>query len=389
MGKIKEIEIYELGEKETATPWSSTILILRLTTSDGYVGYGEAPTTLMTLPVYEQLKEVARIFKNKEVTEIEKNVKEFYKHSFYLTVSMESTSALSAFEIASWDIVGKIYNAPIYVFLGGKLRDKIKLYANGWYSNCAKPEDFLERAKELERQGYKAIKFDPFGNQFDKIDEIHLKNAEKIVETLRDNTSLDFLIEFHGRFNAISAIKAGKALQKFNPLFMEEPVHPDQTEALIKFRKNVNTRVALGERVLNKNLFLNYLKNDLVDVIQPDVTNVGGILEAKYSAILADAFGVSVAYHNAFGPIQTAATIQLDANISNFLIQESFENSWPQWKLELIKRGYRIEDGYYIISDLPGLGIEVNEKILEEYKMEGMENFDENEPAWVVKGTFK
>lgn len=282
-----------------------------------------------------------------------------------------------------------MYSAPIYVFLGGKLRDKIKLYANGWYSNCVKPEDFLERAKELERKGYKAIKFDPFGNQFDNIDEIHLKNAEKIVETLRDNTSLDFLIEFHGRFNAISAIKAGKALQKFNPLFMEEPVHPDQTEALIKFRKNVNTRVALGERVLNKNLFLNYLKNDLVDVIQPDVTNVGGILEAKYSAILADAFGVSVAYHNAFGPIQTAATIQLDANISNFLIQESFENSWPQWKLELIKRGYRIEDGYYIISDLPGLGVEVNEKILEEYKMTGMENFDENEPAWVVKGTFK
>lgn len=389
MGKIKEIEIYELGEKETATPWSSTILLLKLTTSDGYVGFGEAPTTLMTLPVYEQLKEVARVFKNKEVTEIEKNVKEFYKHSFYLTVSMEATSALSAFEIASWDIVGKKLGAPVYVLLGGKIRDKVEAYANGWYSDCIYPEDFVKKAKEIEKKGYKAIKFDPFGNQFNTLDEEHLKRAEAIVSTLRENTSLELLIEFHGRFDAISAIKAGKRLEKYNPLFMEEPVHPDLIEGLSKFKNSVNTRVALGERVLNKNLFLPYLKNNLVDIIQPDVTNVGGISEAKYAAILAEAFGVGVAYHNAFGPVQTAATLQLDANIYNFIIQESFEESWPKWKNELIKKGYKIENGYYIVPSDPGLGIEINEKILEEFRIEGMESFNEDEPLWVVKGTFK
>jgi L-alanine-DL-glutamate epimerase and related enzymes of enolase superfamily len=389
MGKIKEIEIFELGEKETATPWSSTILILRLVTSDGYVGYGEAPTTLMTLPVYEQLREVARIFKNKEVTEIEKNVKEFYKYSFYLTVSVEATSALSAFEIASWDILGKMLGAPVYLFLGGKLRDKVKAYSNGWYSDCVYPEDFVKKAKDLEKKGYKAIKFDPFGNQFNTIDDEHLKRAEAIVSALKENTSLELLIEFHGRFDAISAIKAGKILEKYNPLFMEEPVHPDLFEGLIKFRKNVNTRIALGERVLNKNLFIPYLKENLVDIIQPDVTNVGGIFEAKHCSVIADAFGVGVAYHNAFGPVQTAATLQLDANIYNFVIQESFEDSWPRWKNDLIKKGYRIEDGYYIVPSDPGLGIEINEKILEEFKIEGMESFNEEEPLWVVKGTFK
>ncbi|MDP8011978.1 MAG: enolase C-terminal domain-like protein [Thermoplasmata archaeon] len=389
MTKIKNIEIFELGEKITNTPWSSTILILRLTTEDGYVGYGEAPTTLMTLPVLEEMNEVARIFNGKDPTEIEKNVREFYKHSFYLPVSMESTAALSAFEIASLDITGKIYSIPIYKMLGGKVRDKIKAYANGWYSDCINPDDFLQKAKKMEKIGYKAIKFDPFGNQFDSLDHDHLKNAIEIVSTLKNETGLELLIEYHGRFNASSAIIAGKSLEKFDPLFMEEPVHPDSIESLMKFRKSVNTRIALGERVLNKNLFLPYLKNDLVDIIQPDVTNIGGIFETKKAAVLSDAFGVDVAIHNAFGPIQTAASLQLDVNINNFLIQESFENSWPEWKINLIKDGYEIEDGLYKISSKPGLGIEINEKILDEFKIQGMEFLDPNEPPWVVKGTFR
>ncbi|MGC8681179.1 MAG: enolase C-terminal domain-like protein [Thermoplasmata archaeon] len=389
MTKIKNIEIFELGEKITNTPWSSTILILRLTTEDGYVGYGEAPTTLMTLPVLEEMNEVARIFNGKDPTEIEKNVREFYKHSFYLPVSMESTAALSAFEIASLDITGKIYSIPIYKMLGGKVRDKIKAYANGWYSDCINPDDFLQKAKKMEKIGYKAIKFDPFGNQFDSLDHDHLKNAIEIVSTLKNETGLELLIEYHGRFNASSAIIAGKSLEKFDPLFMEEPVHPDSIESLMKFRKSVNTRIALGERILNKNLFLPYLKNDLVDIIQPDVTNIGGIFETKKAAVLSDAFGVDVAIHNAFGPIQTAASLQLDVNINNFLIQESFENSWPEWKINLIKDGYEIEDGLYKISSKPGLGIEINEKILDEFKIQGMEFLDPNEPPWVVKGTFR
>ncbi|MGC8565573.1 MAG: enolase C-terminal domain-like protein [Thermoplasmata archaeon] len=389
MTKIKNIEIFELGEEVTNTPWSSTILILRLTTNEGYVGYGEAPTTLMTLPVYEEMKEVARIFDGKDPTEISRNIREFYKHSFYLPVSMESTSALSAFEIASWDITGKIFGSPVYKLLGGNMRETVKAYANGWYSDCIRPDEFLKKAKEIEKLGYKAIKFDPFGNQYDTIDENHLRNADEILSLLKSETKLDLLIEYHGRFNANSAIKAGKLLQKYDPLFMEEPVHPDSIESLMKFRKNVSARIALGERVLNKNLFLPYLKNDLVDVIQPDVTNVGGILEAKYSAVLAETFGVDVAYHNAFGPVQTAATLQLDVNIQNFLIQESFENSWPEWKIKFLKSGYEIENGYYKLSTKPGLGIEVNEKILEDFKIQGMEYFDENEPPWVVKGTFR
>ncbi|MCL5930336.1 MAG: mandelate racemase/muconate lactonizing enzyme family protein [Candidatus Thermoplasmatota archaeon] len=390
MTRIKDVEILELGEEgEKSSPWSSTILVLKVVTGDGEVGYGEAPTTLMTRPVYEEMNEVKRVFLGREVEEIERNYLEFYKHSFYLPVSMESTAALSAFEIASWDIVGKEHGAPIYDLLGGKVRDKVRAYANGWYDNCITPQNFLAKAKEVEGMGFTAAKFDPFGSNYDKIDERGVGEARKIIETLKERTRLDLLIECHGRFSANSAIRVAQGIEDLEPFFVEEPVHPDQFIGLKRLRERTEVRIALGERVLNKNLFLPYFVSDLVDVIQPDITNVGGIIQGRESAVLADSFGVEVAYHNAFGPIQTAATLHLDYNIPNFLIQESFEKFWPKWKKDLVKSGYSLDKGYFSLSGKPGLGIEVNEKILSEYKTDKMESFNKGEPPWVVKGTFK
>ncbi|MDA8055128.1 MAG: mandelate racemase/muconate lactonizing enzyme family protein [Thermoplasmatales archaeon] len=390
MTRIRDIDILELGEEgEKSSPWSSTILVLRMVTSDGEIGYGEAPTTLMTRPVFEEMREVGRVFQNREVEEIRKNYTEFYKHSFYLPVSMESTAALSAFEIASWDIVGKEFGAPIYNLLGGKVRDSVRAYANGWYDNSITPQSFLKRAREVEGMGFTAVKFDPFGPYYDHIEEGEVSNARKIVETLKEHTKLDLLIECHGRFSANSAIRMAEGLEDLEPFFVEEPVHPDQFVGLKRLRERTDVRIALGERVLNKNLFLPYFTSDLVDVIQPDVTNVGGIIQAKESAVLADSFGVEVAYHNAFGPIQTAATLHLDYNIPNFLIQESFEKFWPKWKKGLVKSGYRLEDGYFSLSGKPGLGIDIDDRILTDYRTNKMEPFNPEEPPWVVKGTFK
>ncbi|WP_188679899.1 mandelate racemase/muconate lactonizing enzyme family protein [Thermogymnomonas acidicola] len=391
--KISSVEILELGEKgrEISSPWSSTILLVRLTTSDGTVGYGEAPTTLMTLPVKESLREVERVFSGKNVFNVERNVKEFYKHSFYLSKSMEATSALSAFEIASWDIIGKKLGAPIYDLMGGQINDRIRAYANGWYSNCVTPEDFLNKAKQVVKMGFTAMKFDPFGNNFDSISKKGLRNAVAIVEKLRDGLGddVDLLIETHGRFSTRAAIEAGRALEEFNPFFMEEPVHPELEVGLAEFKRYVSIPVALGERLLNKTDFARYISEGLVDVIQPDLTNSLGILENKKTAAIAEAFGVPVAFHNAFGPIQTAATLNVDYTIPNFLIQESFEAFWPDWKKNLVKSGYKLENGYFTLSGRPGLGIEVDEKIIESHKVDGMEPFDENEPPWVVSGTYK
>lgn len=392
MHRISDIEIFEVGDPnpKRSTPWNSTILIVKLTTSDGIVGYGEAPTTLMTLPVYEAMKEVSRVFKGKDATEIRKNYMEMYKHSFYLPVSMETTSALSAFEIASWDILGKVHGMPVYEAFGGRMHDKIRAYANGWYGDCVTPEDFVKKAKGVVRKGFTGMKLDPFGNAYDTIDRKHIENARRIIGSLREHfKDVDIMIEFHGRFSADSGIRAAMALDEFKPLFMEEPVHPDQFEGLLRLRKRVKSRIALGERVLDRNLFLKYLMNDAVDVLQPDVTNCGGLMQAKGIADMAQSFGVEMAFHNAFGPIQTIATLNLDVSIPNILIQESFEDFWPQRERKLIKSGYRIEDGYFKLDGRPGLGASIDEKVLEEYRVKGMEPFNSGEPAWSVKGTFK
>jgi L-alanine-DL-glutamate epimerase-like enolase superfamily enzyme len=389
MARISNVEILELGEPgEKSSPWSSTILVLKLTTEDGIIGYGEAPTTLMTRPVFEEMKEVERVFKGASVNNIKANVREYYKHSFYLPVSMESTAALSAFEIASWDILGKELGAPVYDLLGGKVRERARAYANGWYDNCVTPEQFLRKAREIERMGFDAVKFDPFGGNYDQISSAGLKEARKIVGKLKEETNLDLLIEFHGRFSANSAIRAAEVLEDMEPFFMEEPVHPDQIEGLARLRGRTTARIALGERVLNKNLFLPYFVRDLVDIIQPDVTNVGGILEAREASSLAESFGIEVAYHNAFGPIQTAATLHLDLSVPNFVIQESFDKFWPGWKKSLVRSGYSIDKGHFTLSGKPGLGIDIDEKILEKYRTDQMESFNPNEPSWVVKGTY-
>jgi len=390
--RIKDIEVYQLGDQATGSAtWAANSTLLKLTTSDGMVGYGEAVPTLRVQPVIQSLREVARVYVNKDPLEVERNWHEWHKHDFYLPVSFESTTAVSAFDIACWDIIGKHFGAPLCGLFGGTFRKQIRVYANGWYNDCVTPEQFAERAKHFTNMGYTALKFDPFGDYYDYIDEKGVKLAHERVKAVRDATDgkTDLLIEHHGRFNPNSAIMIAKKLQEFNPLFMEEPVHPENLEGLRKYRNATQVRVALGERILTKEQVVHVLSNNLADFLQPDITNIGGVTQARKVAAIAEAYGVEIAFHNAFGPIQNAVTIQVDASIPNFLIQESFYDVFPSWKRQLVKDESGIERGHASVPMKPGLGVEVDEKLLEERKAEGQEYFNSDEPVWVVKNTWK
>ena len=390
--KIKEIEPILLTSKEKGSAtWASTMILVRVVTDNGMVGYGEAVPTLRVISVYNAIKQVAKGYLGKEVEEPEKNYQEWYKQDFYLARSFESATAVSAIDIASWDIIGKELGAPIYKLLGGKTRDKIPVYANGWYQNCVTPEDFAEKAKEVVKKGYKALKFDPFGPYYDWIDEKGLKESEERVKAVREAVGdyVDILIEHHGRFNANSAIMIAKRLEKYNPLFMEEPVHPDDIEGLRKYRQSTSLKIALGERIISKNIALYFMKEGLVDYLQADLYRIGGITEAKKVVSIAETFDVLMAFHNAQGPILNSATLQMDAYIPNFLIQESFYDWFPQWKKDLIYNGTPVENGYALIPEKPGIGVDVNEKMIDELKVKGEEYFNPEEPVWVVKGTWK
>jgi gluconate/galactonate dehydratase len=396
--KITSYEIFELGEKpsskgpQDAAAWASKTVVLRVTTSSGQIGYGEAVPTLRVMPVIESLKEVGRAYVGREAEDFEANQTEWRKQDFYLPMSFESTTALSAFDIACWDIVGKEHGAPIHKLIGGKTRDKVRMYANGWYSDCITPEQFAGKAKQNVERGYTGLKYDIFGGYYDWIDHRGIESAIKRYSAVKEaaGDNCDHMIEHHGRFNPNSAILIGKAIEKtgFDPLFMEEPVHPEDMDGLEKYRRAIRLKVALGERLLTTQEVAYVGRNHLADFLQLDITNFRGVTGALKGTAIAEAFGIEMAFHNAFGTIQNAVTIQVDAAIQHFLIQESYYDFFPQWKRDLVNNQTRVEHGFTAVPDRPGIGVEVNEKILEEYKAEGMESFNADVPPWAIKGTW-
>jgi gluconate/galactonate dehydratase len=392
MGKeiIREVEPIEVAAPagEASSPWSSTVVLVKVTTTSGAVGWGEAPTTLMTRPVFESVAEVARFYRGRALVEHRAAFAEFERFSFYRSRSMEATSALSAVDIACHDLVGHELGCPVSELLGGRLRNFVRAYSNGWYSDCRDPSEFARKAKAMTDSGFSALKFDPFGDQFGQLTPAGLKLASERVAAVREavGDGVDLLIEYHGRFFPEAAIRAGRALEQFHPRFAEEPVRPELSDSLAEFRRRVATPVALGERLLTPSDFLSFLSRGLVDILQPDITNSGGFTSGREISGVAAAFGAPVAYHNAFGPIQTAATLQIDATLPTFFVQESFEASWPEWKRSLVS-GYSIENGGFRIPTGPGLGVQVDERAVERFRSDVVEPISP-EPPWVIAGTW-
>ena len=388
--KIREVEAIEVAAPadELSSPWSSTVILVRVTTSNGAVGWGEAPTTLMTHPVRESVPEVARFYAGRELHDHAAALREFERYSFYRSRSMEATSALSSVDIACHDLVGRELGTPIATLLGGAVRDRVRAYSNGWYSDCIDPAEFAAKARAMMDSGFTALKFDPFGDQYRSLSPEGLEEAVARVRAVREAVGprVDLLIEYHGRFLPEAAVRAGRALDEFHPRFMEEPVLPELCDALAELRRSVRTPVALGERLLTAADFESFLTRGLVDILQPDITNSGGFTYGREIAGVAAAHGAPVAYHNAFGPVQTAATLQMDAVLPTFFLQESFEASWPDWKRSLV-RGYSVERGEFAIPNGPGLGIEVDEKRVEQFRSDIMDPMGP-EPPWVIAGTW-
>jgi len=387
---IRAVEPIELAAPagELSSPWSATVILVRVTTAGGAVGWGEAPTTMMTHPVLESVRGVARFYEGHRLEEHAACLREFERYSFYRSRSMEATSALSAVDIACHDLLGRSLGVPVAALLGGAIRRSVRAYANGWYSDAVQPEEFAEKARGLVRAGFRALKFDPFGDQYRSLSPQGLEAAVERVAAVREavGDAVDLLIEYHGRFLPEAATRAGRALDRFGPRFMEEPVIPELSDALAEFRRAVRTPVALGERLLTAADFESFLNRGLVDILQPDITNSGGFTYGREIAGVAAARGAPVAYHNAFGPVQTAATLQMDAVLPTFFLQESFEASWPDWKRSLV-RGYSVESGEFAIPTAPGLGIVIDEKAVERYRSDAADPIGP-EPPWVVGGTW-
>jgi galactonate dehydratase len=216
------------------------------------------------------------------------------------------------------------------------VRDKVKVYANGWYRGIRQLEDWGERAKDVVRRGYRAMKFDPFGVASTELKYEDFKRAIEIVEIVRNSVGddVELMIEGHGRFNVATAIKVGKELEKFNVTRFEDPIMVRDIQGLVRVSRAVNIPIASGEGCVSRfdPDLTSLLTSKAVDILLPDIITIGGLSEAKKVSSFAEIFGVLIALHQAEGPINTMSELQLDATLTNFKIQEYFgDSAYPDW----------------------------------------------------------
>ena len=349
-------------------------LFLQLATDEGIVGLGERPTghALNLNSQISLIKDLCEQFViGNSPFEIERMWQTIYasRHD-YRHPGLGMTPALSAIEMALWDIVGKATNQPIYNLLGGQVHDRLRAYAymptEGIWEN---PHKAGEIAIKLVEDGNTACKFDPFTPLFPQPRDFSLKmirHVAKIFRAIRDavGDELEVGIGTHGQFSTAVAIRVAKELEEFSPFWFEEPVPPENIDELARVAAHTSIPIATGERLVTKFEFAELLKKQAAQIIQLDVGQCGGILESKKIAGMAEAYYAMIAPHMYCGPVAAAAAVQLDTCSPNFLIQEYNGNSLHN---DIFKEPIRIENGYITPPTGPGLGVELDEAVVKKH----------------------
>ena len=284
----------------------------------------------------------------------------------YARAGQIAMSALAVIEMACWDIMGKALGQPVYRLLGGPIRERIPTYANGWYTVERTPAEFRDAAKRALTKGYRAVKLDPFGTAWQELGHAELRRAIDLVEAAREGVGPDgeVFVEMHGRFTPAQAITIARELEPYRPGWIEEPVPPENLKALAKVARKVAVPVATGERIHVRHEFRELFELQAADVIQPDLTMMGGILETRKLASWAESYYVMVAPHNVGGPVSTAAALHLAAATPNFKILEHFNDFVDPLVSEAARGIPAVVDGAFPLPTAPGLGIEIDEEVI-------------------------
>ena len=284
--------------------------------------------------------------------------------------AMDFYCAISGLEQAMWDISGKVCQVPIYMLLGGPCRDKIRVYANGWGGGNWDSNEIAEKAKKIAAMGFTAMKFDPIPGPWRTfVDKEVERQAVENVKAVRSavGPDIDILVEMHRRLAPMHAVKIAKEIEEFNPFWFEEPVLAENVDALASAKKAINIPVVTGEELYTKFEFREIFEKQAADIINPDVCNVGGILELKEIAAMAEPYYVVVSPHNYNSTtLGLSATIQVSAAIPNFLITEYFVNFEDLGK-DISTHPFEVDNGYIKLPTEPGLGMDLIEENLEKY----------------------
>ncbi len=341
------------------------------TNQDGLYGWGEASLEWKTRSVVGAIEDFAPMVIGEDPTRIEHIYQKLYRQSFW-RLGVIGLTAISAIDHACWDIQGKILNRPVYQLLGGAVRDKVRMYTHlgggdmkAVYEtqDAGDPEMFVDRALEVVSKGYNAVKvlITPPTEILNGITAY--KMSERYMAALRDavGDNVDIMIDCHGRHSMANAIEFCRVLAPYRPYFIEEPVPPENVDIMAEVRKASSVPIATGERLVTRHGFREIFEKRACHVIQPDLCHCGGLWEAKKIAAMAEVYQMGVAPHNPLGPIANAAALHFALSTPNFLIQEDMLADVP-WRWEVVKHSLTTKDGYWLPTDAPGLGIEVDEE---------------------------
>jgi len=343
-------------------------LFVKVLTDAGVHGWGEAYTQLdrdRAIEIFAQ--EMGRYLVGRDPFAIKHFTHAMYHDFVGKRGSVDFFSALSAIEQALWDVVGKALGTPVYNLLGGPCRDRIRVYANGWSGGAKTPAELVERAREVLAMGFDALKWDPFPDPWRAyIGPDEERAAVESVRAMREalGPDVELLVEVHRRLAPMYAVRIARQIEQYRPFWYEEPVSAQNLDALAEVRRQIAIPVVTGEELYTKSDFRQVFEKRAVDIINPDVCNVGGILELKEIAAMAEPSYVAVSPHNYNSTtIGLAATVQASAVMPNFLITEYFVNFEAVGK-EIARPPLLPERGSIPLPTTPGLGIELDEEAL-------------------------
>jgi galactonate dehydratase len=273
-------------------------------------------------------------------------------------------SALAAFDVACWDLMGQILGVPVWKLLGGRFRDRVPAYANGWYQAQRDPKAIARLARGVVKRGYRGLKLDPFGAASAELSAPERRRAVAIVAAVREAVGPDvqIMVEMHGRFTPATAAQVAGLLEPYDPEWIEEPVPPENAAALGRVRAATGLTIATGERAHSLEEIRPFIEQGLVDVVQVDLTHFGGFLPMKRLAGWADAYYLLLAPHNVCGPVGTMANLHFAIATPNYKVLEHFNDFADSWVQDLVDAPPRIDpvDGCFTRPDQPGLGLKLD-----------------------------
>jgi len=370
------MEVTDIKSYIVDADWRNWFFV-KIETDEGIEGAGEALAGEGITPVMEAATENLKHYViGEDPLNRRKINRRLTRYPFAWRGGKLINGVAAAIDIALWDIAGKYFDEPVWKLLGGKVRDRIPVYANGWHIGERTPENYAHHAdKAVNEQGYRALKCDPFAHHEYNLSKGDVREVADLLEAVREAVGWEVGIglDYHGRFTRRTAIQVTQQLSEYDLMFVEEPVELEDREVMADVNQNVDVPVATGERLYNNENMMDVIQKQACDIIQPDVTNYGSLKAVQHAAAMAKSRYMTIAPHNPNAGISTAASVHLCAGFENLEILEHMSRD-VEWRDEVIENTLQVEDGAIPVPDRPGLGIRFNEEAAKEHPGEPKES---------------